>query len=316
MFSGGFTDSVSKVSFHAKVDLGASSDLARAGVALSITGGRPKYLSARADLNGQVSGSASTGFAFSASGNGRLLVNGDQDLGSVSFSYSSNSGALWQQLPQAPNVIANTFKQFYGWSDVEIAKNLTSLTFTANDVAKSIGQGLGEANAQVTAALYRAGYTADQTAQAVNAWGNATVGDIANGLNQAGATTDQIVAAAKNAFGNSGATVYNALQSIGKGGESALARSRTFFNPGSYYISNKERWYDSPMYFDVSNASQNPDTPRPSVDVERRPQPAVVRAAHRRRLRGDREPQQRPVPVGLRQLPAPSDRRSGRTAAR
>ena len=89
MFSGGFTDSVSKVSFHAKVDLGASSDLARAGVALSITGGRPKYLSARADLNGQVSASASTGFAFSASGNGRLLVNGDQDLGNVSFSYSS-----------------------------------------------------------------------------------------------------------------------------------------------------------------------------------------------------------------------------------
>ena len=108
--------------------------------------------------------------------------------------------------------------------------------------------------------MYRAGYTADQTVQAVKAWGNATVGDIANGLNQAGATTDQIIAAAKNAFGNSGATVYNALQSIGKGGESALASVANFFNPGSYYISNKEHWYDFPMYFDVSNASQNPDT--------------------------------------------------------
>ena len=266
MFSGGFTDSVSKISFRAKVDLGASSDLARAAVALSITGGLPKYLSAQADLNGQISGSASAGFAFSASGNVRLIVNGYpdrggyQDLGNVSFSYSSSSGALWQQLSQAPNVIANTFKQIYGWGDVEIAKNLTSLKFTANDVAKGIGQGLNETNAQVTAALYRAGYTADQTVQAVKAWGNATVGDIANGLNQAGATTDQIVAAAKNAFGNSAATVYNALQSIGKGGESALASVANFFNPGSYYISNQEHWYDFPMYFDVSNASQTPDT--------------------------------------------------------
>lgn len=178
----------------------------------------------------------------------------------MSFSYSSNTGALWRQLSQAPNVIATTFKQIYGWGDVEIAKNLTSLKFTANDVAKGIGQGLNETNAQVTAALYRAGYTADQTVQAVKAWGNATVGDIAHGLNQAGATTDQIVAAAKNAFGNSGATVYNALQSIGKGGESALASVANFFNPGTYYISNKEHWYDFPMYFDVSNASQNPDT--------------------------------------------------------
>jgi len=263
MFSGGFTDSVSKVSFHARVDLGASSDLARAGVALSITGGLPKYLFAQADLKGQISGSASAGFAFSASGNVRLIVNGFQgyqDLGNVSFSYSSNSGALWQQLSQAPNVIANTFKQGYGWTDVMIAQQLQSLKFTANDVAKGIGQGLNETNAQVTAALYKAGYTADQTVQAVKAWGNATVGDIANGLNQAGATTDQIVAAAKNAFGNSGATVYNALQSIGKGGESALASVANFFNPGSYYISNKEHWYDFPMYFDVSNASQNPDT--------------------------------------------------------
>ena len=263
MFSGGFTDSVSKVSFHAKVDLGASSDLARAGVALSITGGLPTYLYAQADLNGQVSGSASTGFAFSAAGNVRLIVNGFQgyqDLGNVSFSYSSSSGALWQQLSQAPNVIANVFRQGYGWTDVMIAQQLQSLKFTANDVAKGIGQGLNETNAQVTAALFRAGYTADQTAQAVKAWGNATVGDIANGLNQAGATTDQIVAAAKSAFGNSAATTYNALQAIGQGGESALASVASFFNPGSYYISNKEHWYDFPMYFDVSNASQVPDT--------------------------------------------------------
>ena len=142
-----------------------------------------------------------------------------------------------------------------------IAQNLTSLKFTGADVAKGIGQGLNETSAQVVGALYRAGYTASQAAQAVKAWSNAGLNEIVGGLQQVGVTVDQIVGAAKDAFGNSPAVVYNALTAIGQGGPAALDSIANFFNPGTYYISNKENRWKFPMYFDVTNASQIPDTP-------------------------------------------------------
>ena len=255
LLSGGFTDSSSGVSFSARIDLGASTQLANAGVSLSVTGGLPGYLYGQRALIGQVSASTS-GVSFAASGSLRLIVGGYQDLGNVSFSYSSNGGAIWQALQQAPNVIANTFHQIYGWGDATIAQQLRSLKFTGGDVARGIGQGLNETNAQVTSALYRAGYTASQAAQAVKAWSNAGINDIAAGLQSAGAGVDQIVAAAKDAFGNSAATAYNALQAIGQGGQSALAQVANFFKPGSYYVSTQENWWNFPMYLDVAGASQ------------------------------------------------------------
>ena len=109
--------------------------MANAAVALHITGGLPQYLYAWADLKGQVSAGTS-GVSFSASGTVRLIVAGWQDLGDVSFSYSSTGGSVWQQLQQAPNVVAKTFHDPYGWGDVTIAQNLTSLKFTGADVAK------------------------------------------------------------------------------------------------------------------------------------------------------------------------------------
>ncbi len=99
-FHGGFTDKYSGISFLAGIDEGASASMANAAVSLHIAGGQPQYLQAGADLVGSVS----------VNGNGasflrlrhRVGHRRRQNLGSVPFSYSTTSGALWQQLQAAP----------------------------------------------------------------------------------------------------------------------------------------------------------------------------------------------------------------------
>ena len=58
--------------------------------------------------------------SFSASGNASVTV-GDQPLGSVPFTYSTSSGALWQQLQGDAGQVAQAFKKAYGWTDAQAA---------------------------------------------------------------------------------------------------------------------------------------------------------------------------------------------------
>ena len=128
-FSGQFKDSFTGILFSANVDLGASISALHASVTLSIAAGQPSYLAAGAQLSGSVS-SGNGGLAFSASGSASAYVGG-QYVGSVWFTYSSDTGSAFATLAQLGNQIAAWFRYAYGRTDAAIASTLSQVGYTA-----------------------------------------------------------------------------------------------------------------------------------------------------------------------------------------
>ena len=222
-FSGGFTDAFTGTGFTASVDLGASLSALNAALTLTIASGQPYYIAAGAQLTGRVQAD-DNGLAFSASGTANGYLAG-MYIGGISVSYSSNSGAFFQQLQQLANQIATWFHNVYGVSDAAVASELNQLGVSANNVADALRSVFSDTDAQVASALQ-----------------------------QIGLSDSQIASTLQSEFGDSQAAVYNALQQIGQGGQSTLDAISGFFNTGSYWIYSNP-WYSVPLFLDDSGGS-------------------------------------------------------------
>ena len=319
-FSGGFTDSRTGISFAANFDTGITADAANAKVALTITGGQPGYILATSTLKGSVSAS-SAGVSFSASGALWMYAAG-QYLGQLSFTYSSNAGAVWDQFATA---VGKAYHDAYNWADWQVAQTLRGYRFASTEVAKGVANVYNEGIGAVNTALTKAGYGFNDAVSAVKTYFAATDQALANSFRQAGytanqiatvlqqfygegdrqaaavlkaagATTNEIVGALQTTFQEGQAAIYNTLQSIGSAGSTAIDALNGFFNTGAYNI-----WtYPPPAWAWTLGLSGSSVVYQLGQRV--RPQPAVVRAADRFRLRRDRQPRQRPVPDGERLL--------------
>ncbi|HEY7010333.1 MAG TPA: RICIN domain-containing protein [Jatrophihabitantaceae bacterium] len=252
-FSGGFSDSFTGIQFSASVDLGASTSLLNAGVTLHIAAGQPSYISGDAGLTGTVHADGG-GFGFSASGYAYGYFEG-QYIGTISFSYSTDSGALFAKLAQLGNQIAYWFRNLYGETDAQVSAALTQLGDTANQIAATLQSVFGDTDAQVASALNQIGSTAQNIAFALWYTFGDTDRQVAAAFNNAGLSPSQIASALQSVFGDSEAAVYNALQQIGAGGQSVLDAISGFFNTGSYWIYSNP-WYSVPLFVDDSGGSQ------------------------------------------------------------
>jgi hypothetical protein len=280
-FSGQFTDSVTGIRFGANVDLGASISAVNASVSLTIAAGQPSYLAAGAQLSGSVY-TVNGGLGFSASGSASAYVGG-RYVGSVWFTYSSQTGSVFAALSQLGNQIASWFRYVYGASDATVASVLQQAGYGANQIATTLQQDFADTDAQVASALTQIGTSANQiagtlrsvfsdgdtavasalnhagqtlsnTAIAVrNAFGDGDV-RITSVLQQVGASTNQIASVLQGVYGDSQAAVYNAFQQIGQGGQTVLDAISGFFNSGSYWIYSNP-WWSVPLFLDDSGGS-------------------------------------------------------------
>ena len=154
-FNAGFTDSVSGTTFSANINLGASTSALNAAVTMNIASGQPQYVGAGAELDGSVYATGS-GFGFSASGSAAAYLGG-MYVGSISFSYSTYSGALFQQLQQIPGQIAFWFRTLYGQTDVAVAAQLNQIGVSATQIVSTLQTTYGDSEAALFNALQQAG---------------------------------------------------------------------------------------------------------------------------------------------------------------
>jgi hypothetical protein len=280
-FSGQFKDSFTGILFAAKVDLGASLSDLHASVTLTIAAGQPSYIGAGATLSGSVF-AENGGLAFSASGSASAYVSG-QYVGSIWFSYTSDTGSAFTALAQLGNQIASWFRYAYGYADTTVASVLRQAGIGADQIATTLNQIYFDTDAQVASAMTQIGTSATQiattlrnvfsdgdtaVASALNHAGqsisNTTAavravfsdGDvrITSVLQQVGIPTNQIASALQSVYGDSQAAVYNAFQQIGQGGQSVLDSISGFFHSGSYWIYSNP-WWSVPLFLDDSGGS-------------------------------------------------------------
>ena len=196
-FEGGF--SFTGFDFSASIDLTAVSSFVGASASVAITAGLPQYLQLGANLQGSFS-LDSSGLDLSASGSGWLIVAGT-NLGSVSFSFSFDSGAAWAAITAAAQQVAQAFESAYGWVSSQITQALAGLQYDATVVANALNY-IGVEAAQIgqDIATFFAG-TSD--------------GSLAYYLQQAGLTPDQIAGALQSAFADADSTVAYWLNQLG-----------------------------------------------------------------------------------------------------
>ena len=253
-FSGGFTDSVSNISFAASVTLSASTSLAGGQITLSATGGLPSYISAGAAFSATLTGSGDA-VTFTAYGRANLVIN-NTTVGQVSLTYSPATGALLAELNDSATVVANTFRNAYGAADYQTVGFLRSLQFNSYQIASGIAGSYHESAATIMEAFGNAGYSLDTLIQAAKAAVGASDTDVATAMQYFGYDSQHIASYLQTYFQDSQAQVYNALQAIGSGGQSVLDAISGFFNTGAYNIDTTFG-----LLLDVSGGSQNPGTP-------------------------------------------------------
>ena len=226
-FHGGFTDRFSGISFAAGIDEGASASLANASVSLHIAGGQPQYLQAGADLTGSVSVSGS-GASFSASGQAGVVVAG-QSLGTVPFSYSTTSGALWQQLQGNAEQVAQAFKNAYGWTDAQAADALNKLHATSYQIAWALSGAYGDAYDAVMKVLLQTGFSVDTAVTTVQYWFGAADNQIAATLAQLGYQQTQIANLLVQYYHDADARIATVFNGLGYTATSVAGTLHTVF---------------------------------------------------------------------------------------
>jgi hypothetical protein len=227
-FHGGFTDKYSGISFIAGIDEGASASLANAAVSLHIAGGQPKYLQAAADLTGSVSVSGS-GASFSASGSASVSVAGGQPLGSVPFSYSTTSGALWQQLQGDAGQVARAFKSAYNWTDAQAAAALNTLRATPGQIAGALQAAYGDGYDTVMRVLLNTGFSVDTAVGTVKSVLGAADRQVASTLSQLGYQQTQITTLLVRFYGDADARIASVLLGLGNSATSVAGTLHAVF---------------------------------------------------------------------------------------
>ena len=212
-FHGGFTDKYSGISFIAGIDEGASASMANAAVSLHIAGGQPQYLQAGADLAGSVSVNGN-GASFSASGSASVTING-LPLGSVPFSYSTTSGALWQQLQGDAAQVARAFKNAYGWTDAQAAAALNTLRAAPSQIAGALQSAYGDGYDKVMRVLLNTGFSVDTAISTVKSVLGAADSQVASTLSQLGYQQTQITNLLVRFYGDADARIASVLLGLG-----------------------------------------------------------------------------------------------------
>ncbi len=250
-FSGGFSDSTSGVSFSASVDLGVSTSLLNASVALTVTGGLPSYLYAAASLHGSVTLDGN-GLTFSASGYVYLII-GSSYLNLINISYSADGGTIWRDLSNDAAAVAAAFVNF-GTRVQDLYQELKQLGFGLPQIAQAFESAYQTNAAAVVVMLVQAGVgIGDAITTAINTL-RAGASDIASALQSLGWSIPSIVSELLGYFGSSPAAIYAALLSIGDSGSSVISSISSLFNNGSYNL-----WAGSaPDVLDVSGGSFSP----------------------------------------------------------
>uniref|UniRef100_UPI003B3B836E RICIN domain-containing protein n=1 Tax=Nakamurella sp. TaxID=1869182 RepID=UPI003B3B836E len=226
-FHGGFTDKYTGISFLAGIDEGASASMANAAVSLHIAGGLPQYLQAGADLAGSVSVNGS-GASFAASGNASVTVAG-QNLGSVPFSYSTTSGALWQQLQGSAGQVAQAFKNAYGWTDAQAAAALNTLRATPSQIAGALQSAYGDGYDKVMRVLLTTGFSVDSAISSVKSVLGAADSQVASTLSQLGYQQTQITTLLVRFYGDADARIASVLLGLGNTATSVAGTLHTVF---------------------------------------------------------------------------------------
>lgn len=226
-FHGGFTDRFSGISFLAGIDEGASASQAGAAVSLHIAGGQPQYLQAGADLTGSVSVNGN-GASFSASGNATVSVAG-QNLGSVPFSYSTTSGALWQQLQGDAGKVAQAFKNAYHWTDAQAAAALNTLRATPTQISGALQSAYNDGYDAVMRVLLKTGFSVDTAISSVKSVLGAADSQIASTLSQLGYQQTQIATLLNRFYGDADARIGSVLLGLGNTATSVATTLHTVF---------------------------------------------------------------------------------------
>jgi hypothetical protein len=252
-FEGGF--SFVGFDFSASIDLSAVSSFVGASASLNITAGLPQYLQLGANLHGSFSINSS-GIDLSASGSGYLIVAGT-NLGSVSFSFSFDSGAAWAAITAAAQQVAQAFENAYGWVSSQVTQALAGLEYDATEVANAldyigvqaaqIGQDIatfftGTTDGSLAYYLQQAGLTPDQIAGALQSAFNDVDSTVAYWLNQVGYGADQIAGALASVFADPDSTVAYWLNWLGDGADQIGGALQSVFGDADSAVAYWLNW--------------------------------------------------------------------------
>ena len=215
-FAGGFSDGPSGTSFSAKVDLGASTSLLGASVALNFTGGLPGYLYAAGSLNGSVR-LDSTGLDMAVSGSLYLSISG-YFFSAINVSYSAMNATIWRDLNNDAAAIATAFVAAYNWNAGQIESALSLMGFNVGQIEQAIAAAFNQGVTFVIEQLFNAGVSLDALIQGAITGLNATQNQIAAALHDQGWNYDTVASQLENHFSDGSAALYDALVSIGDPG--------------------------------------------------------------------------------------------------
>jgi ricin-type beta-trefoil lectin protein len=250
-FAGGFTDTSSGTSFSGKVDLGASTSLLGASVALNITGGLPGYLYAAGSLNGSVR-LDSTGLDMAVSGSLYLSISG-YFFSAINVSYSATDATIWRDLNNDAAAVAAAFISAYNWNVGQIQGALSRMGFSVAQIEQAIASAFNQGLTFVIQQLSNAGVPLDALIQGAISGLNATQNQIAAALHAQGLDYDTVASELESHFSDGSAALFDALVSIGDPGSSVVSTLSGLFDNGSYNL-----WVgDAPEVMDVSNSSQD-----------------------------------------------------------
>ena len=248
-FEGGF--SFTGFDFSASINLSAVSSFVGASASVSITAGLPQYLQLGANLKGSFS-LDSSGLNLSASGSGFLIVAGD-NLGSVNFGFSFNSGVLWGAITQAYQQVAQAFQNAYNWTANQITQALAGLQYDATEVASAlnyigvqaaqIGQDIvqffsGTSDGSLASYLDQAGLSPEQIGSALKSAFADVDSTVAYWLNQLGYTADQIGQTLQSVFNDVGTQVAYVFDEIGMTASQITQVLSNVFSYAQYQILN------------------------------------------------------------------------------
>jgi hypothetical protein len=201
--------------------------MANAAVSLHIAGGLPQYLRAGADLGGAVSVSGS-GASFSASGNASVTVDGTP-LGSVPFSYSTTTGAIWQQLQGDAGRVAQAFKDAYHWTDAQTATELNRLRVTASQIGKSLQSAYGDGYDAVMRVLLNTGFSVDTAISTAKSTFGVIDSQVGATLSRLGYQQTQIATLLNRYYGDADARIASVLLNLGNTATSVASTLHTVF---------------------------------------------------------------------------------------
>ncbi len=240
-FSGGFIDSATNIAFNASVNLNASTTLAGGQITLSIAGGLPSYISAGAAFSATLNGSADD-VSFTAYGTAYLVAN-STTVGQISVTYSSNGGAVLQQLNDDAAKVAAAFRTAYNWADYQTIAYLRSLQFNPTQIEAGISAGYGETAAAVMEAMGNAGYDLDTLIQSGRTALGATDADVARAMQYFQYSAQAVAAKLASVYNENATAVMEAMGNAGYSLDSLIQGARAALGASDTQVATAMQYF-------------------------------------------------------------------------